>query len=156
MKRSLIVAAFALLALAPVISAQEYSASHRQAVVELLDLMQTKENLIESMDLTINAMIKQTPQLAEVEDVIRTFMGTYLSWDTLGEHFIRFYLEAFTEQELMDMAAFYRTETGRKAARLTPALMNKGMMLGQEAVQQHLPELQKMIEERMQQGDGME
>ncbi len=156
MKSMLLAAIFALLAVSPVLTAQEISASHLKTAAELLEAMQLKESTLESIDVSIEAMIRQMPQLAEVKDVIRTFMRKYLTWETLSEHYSRFYAEAFTEQELREITAFYRTETGRKAARLTPTLLNKGMMLGQELVQEHMPELQQLIQENMQPGDDLE
>lgn len=43
------------------------------------------------------------------------------------------YLDAFTAEELSEIAAFYRTEAGQALLRQTPQLMAAGTALGQQA-----------------------
>ena len=56
------------------------------------------------------------------------------------------YTQAYTEAELKELTAFYLTKTGQKSLAVTPELMAKGSMIGQQRVQQNLPELRRMIE----------
>jgi hypothetical protein len=132
------------------VAAQSLTDTHLQAAEELLMEMNAEQMLAESINVMIDAQLQQTPELAQFEDVMRAFLEKYMSWQCLKEHMVRLYAEAFTEQELREIVAFYRSETGRKAIELTPVLMSKGMALGQQAAQDHVPELEQMILERMQ------
>lgn len=132
------------------VAAQNLTDTHLQAAEELLIEMDMEKTLAESINVVLDAQLQQTPELAQFEDVMRAFLQKYMSWQCLKEHMVQLYAEAFTEQELREIVAFYRTETGRKVIELTPVLMRKGMALGQQAVQEHMPELEQMILERMQ------
>lgn len=132
------------------VAAQGLTDTHLQAAEELLTEMNAEQMLTESINVMLDAQLQQTPELAQFEDVMRAFLEKYMGWQCLKEHMVRLYAEAFTEQELREIVAFYRSETGRKAIELTPVLMSEGMALGQQAVQDHLSELEQMILERMQ------
>ena len=66
-------------------------------------------------------------------------------WVSTGER-----RSEFAEAELRDMIAFYKTPTGQKAIAKLPALMAKGAQIGQQRIQEHLPELQEAIKKRIQ------
>ncbi len=58
------------------------------------------------------------------------------------------YTQSFTEQELNELTAFYKSPTGQKALSTMPTLMVKTIHAGQQNIKEHLPELQKEIEKR--------
>ena len=55
----------------------------------------------------------------------------------------------FTEEELREMAAFYRSTTGQKLARATPQLTRLGAELGERTLRAHAAELDEMIARRV-------
>jgi hypothetical protein len=132
------------------LAAGQITDSHRQAAEELLVAMGMERTLEDSINSTLSMQLQQMPQLAQYEDVMRAFLYKYMSWEYLKEHIVQLYAEEFTEAELREITAFYRTETGKKLIELTPVLMNKGMAIGQQAVEEHLPELQQMVLQKMQ------
>ena len=128
--------------------AQDAVDSHQQAAEELLRTMDTPKLLDQSVDAFIDGQIQAVPDLAMFEDIMKSFMRKYMSWDNMRPIYIDIYMEAFTETELREITAFYKTTTGKKAARLTPMLMQRGMEAGQQRVQEHLPELEQQIQAR--------
>ncbi len=127
------------------------SASHANSAIELFRVMHTKENYQKVMDVMLDAMMKSAPALEQHKDLVRDFLNQYLSWDSLQPDLVTMYVATFSQQELNDMAAFYSTPSGQKAIRVLPALMQQGAALGQHRVQEHLPELQEKIKNRLNQ-----
>ncbi len=129
--------------------AEAYTKSHIRAAEELLLVMEMPEMVSEMVDMVIESQFQQIPEMAQLEDVFRNFFAKHFSWERLRNHYIQIYVEAFTEQELREIIAFYQTETGKKLLRLGPELTSKSMILGQEIVIEHMPELEQMILEQL-------
>jgi hypothetical protein len=121
--------------------------AHYQAASELLELAHMDEVLSQTIDQMLDLQIQQNPELALYEKVMREFFAKYMSWDALKEDFIKIYMEEFTEAELKDMIAFYKTPTGQKAITKTPVLASRGAQLGQQRVQDNINELIQMIKD---------
>jgi hypothetical protein len=68
-----------------------------------------------------------------------------MSYEALKPQIASLYASEFSASELDAAAAFYRTAAGRKFMEKMPALTSRSMELGQQAVQEHLPELQDAI-----------
>jgi hypothetical protein len=121
--------------------------SHRAAAEELMQAANMEKLLQASVDVALNQQIKANPQLAPFKDVMHKFLSKHMSYAAIKDDLIAMYVAEFTEQELKEVTAFYKTPTGRKVLEKTPTLMQKGGELGAKRVQDNLPELQKMIEE---------
>lgn len=147
--KTFLLAAAALVVASAAPAAAQLPASHREAAMDLLVAMRVPETLQASMNAALQSQLQGNPQMRSLEPVLRDFLAKYITWDALKDQYADIYANAFSEDELREMAAFYRTETGQKLARLTPALLRQGIELGDRAVQQHLPELQQMIEQRL-------
>ena len=152
MKSSL--SAFALLLLLPFGSfgqdtAAVYTESHLAAAVEMLEASGARANMEASMDATIDAQLAQAPQLAQFEDIMREFFGKYMSWDQLADDMTRLQANAYTEEELRALTAFYQTPLGQKVRAVTPQLTAQGAAIGQRAVAEHMPEFQAALMARM-------
>lgn len=129
--------------------AEQLAASHAQAVEELLQAMDMSNLLDRSIDAMLQAQAEGNPQLKPLQGVMREFMSKYMSWESLKPGLVQLYGEAFTEPEVRELIAFYRTPLGQKMITRMPELMQKGMALGQKAVQEHLPELREAIAKAM-------
>ncbi len=134
--------------------AQDISESHLQASEELLVQMNMQEVMNQAIDDIIDAQLRQAPDLLPFEDILKSFMQKHMSWENLRDVYVQIYAEQFTESELREITAFYQTETGQKAVRLTPVLMQKGMMIGEQVVAENLPELEQLLDERMREMGG--
>lgn len=121
------------------------SPAHRAAALELLEAMRVSDALQLSIETVLQLQMQSNPELRAVESVMRDFFVRYMSWENLKDGYADIYSRAFTEPELREMTAFYRTPTGQKLARATPQLMREGSELGQRAVQEHMNELQEAV-----------
>lgn len=151
MRKTLVALALALAAAAAPALAQTSDPSPAQmdAAFALVDEMNMEVTIRESLDAMLRMQLEQNPQIRPYEQVMRDFFARYMSWEELRDDYARLYADSFTEAELREMAAFYRTPTGQKMARLTPSLMARAAKLGENAVQANLPELQRMLMDAM-------
>lgn len=132
-------------------AAQEHTPSHVAAAVELLQLMNVQASVDASIDAMLRLQMEQNPALAPFEQTMRDFFAKYMSWSALRDQYVDLYADAYTESELKEMAAFYRSPVGQKVARTTPELLTRSAKMGEETVQAHMSELQQMIMDRVQQ-----
>ncbi len=124
------------------------STTHEQAASELLELMGAKDQMMGGASAMIDAMATQSPGMEQYRDVMLEWSESVMKWEVFGPKMIKIYTDAFSEQELRDLIAFYETPTGRKATRMMPELMQKGMQVGITEAQLHMDRLQQMIMDR--------
>jgi len=107
--------------------------------------MEMNSRLDESIETILQIELSKNSTLQPFEEVMRTFFHKHMSGESLRGEFIEIYVETFTKKELIEINSFYETPTGGEILKETPALMTKGMKLGEQRVQENLPELQSMI-----------
>lgn len=125
------------------------SASHAKAAEDLFQTMKLDAVMAQTVDAVIKAQVAQSPEMRKVEPVIRDFFNKYMGWQALKPQMLTLYTQTFTEAELREITAFYRTPTGQKAVTVMPTLMQKGAAIGQKLVQDHIGELQANIQAKM-------
>jgi hypothetical protein len=138
----------ACLLLAPAARAEVASASHRAAAADLLRMMDIEKAMMVGVTTMADAQVAGNPTLAPYRDVILKWAGMFLTWDKVAPQLTELYAATFTESELRELTAFYKTPTGKKAMAEIPALMQKGAAIGTDLAKQHTPELERMIRER--------
>jgi len=121
------------------------SSSHRQAAEELLSVSGMKDSMDKMINNMLNMQVRRSPQMVPYKDVMLKFLRKYLSYDSIKGDFVNIYTEEFTEDELRQITAFYRTPVGKKTIQKMPALMKKGAQVGVSKVVAHMAELQSMI-----------
>lgn len=133
-----------LVALVPFVTSADET-SHRAAADEMFQAINMEKVIGQAIDASLKAQTQQNPALVPYEAQMRTFLTKYMSWATMKDQMTKIYTDAFTEQELKQLTAFYKTPLGQKAITKMPVLMAQGMALGQQRVQEHLPELQAAL-----------
>jgi uncharacterized protein len=133
------------LALCSPIEARADQTSHRAAAEALLSGMEMDKVMSQTIDQMLKLQIQQNPTIAPYEPQMRAFFAKYMSWASMKNDLVGFYVAEFSEDELKQMNAFYQTPVGKKAVQKMPILAAKGAELGQKRVQEHLPELQAAI-----------
>jgi uncharacterized protein len=128
--------------------------SHQQAVTELFQLMDLEKTMLGGATAMIDAQIKANPGVAPFRGVLLEWSGKYLTWDAMAPQLIKVYMEAFTEAELREMIAFYRTPTGKKALTKIPELFQKGAQIGAEIAKAHQAELAEMVRAKQKELDA--
>ena len=119
---------------------------HYKAAEELLLTMNMEQAIAESLEQMLALQLRNNPNLQPAEATLKVFFKKYMSWEALREDYIQIYMEEFTEKELKDMMSFFKTDTGKKMAAKQTTLMMKGAQLGQNKVQEHMSELQEMLQ----------
>ena len=120
--------------------------SHRQAVLELFEDIEMGAAFTTMFEQMIQKSLREDPRVAQYESVMREFFAKH-GWAELEPKFIPVYMEAFTEAEIKQLRAFYRSPVGKKSARMMPLLMQRGIEIGNEHVAQIMPEFRRMLAE---------
>jgi hypothetical protein len=69
-----------------------------------------------------------------------------LAWEKLEPVYLRLFQESFTEEEIIDLLAFYKTPTGQVVIEKMPLLMQKTMLSTQEAIAGVAPQMKRVQE----------
>jgi len=118
----------------------------RVEAARLLDVLKMQQAIDSMADATLDAQIRQQPQMAPYRGVMLGFFHKYMNYASLKDDMVRIYSEEFTATELREITAFYSTPTGRKTIERMPALVAKGAQMGAARVQAHMDELKQLID----------
>ncbi len=116
---------------------------------KMLDSLKMQPSLDKAIDVMLDAQLKQNPNIVPYKEVMLEFLGKYMSYEALRPDLIAMYSTEFTSSELVEIRKFYSTPAGQKYIERLPALISKSSELGGRSVQDHLPELEQMIEKEM-------
>ncbi len=119
--------------------------THRQAALELLDHNGSREVMTAMGEVALQAQLKANPVIAPYERQMREFLKRYNSYEALRDQLATLYMQKFTELQLRQMAAFYKTPTGELTAITQPQLVDEGAKLGSRVVMEHRQELVDML-----------
>ena len=122
--------------------------SHTLAIEEFFSAMNMKETSDKTIDQMLAMQVQQQPQLASYKDVMTAFLRKHVSYEALKDDMVKLYKAEFTEDEIREMTAFYRTPVGKKAVSKLPTLTASGAQLGMNRVQSNMGELQQAIAKR--------
>jgi uncharacterized protein len=150
-KTTLLIAVFSLTFTS--LHAQDTS-SHRAAVNDLLETVEFEKNMLETIENMLEMQIRQNPDLIAFRDVMSSFFIKHLTSDEVKERYVDIYLESFTEEEIVELNTFFKTDLGRKYYIESQNLSLKGMQIGEEVVQQNMGEFQMLMMERAQELEG--
>ena len=142
--RKTIALAAALLALAARPAAAQDRLRHELAL-QLLEAMHVPEQVQASLATAVATQVRLNPDLPGLQEGLHEFLGRYVTWAVLRDDYAEIYAGAFSEEELREMAEFYRTPTGQKLARAQPQLTLAAAQLGERLVRAHAAELQEIL-----------
>jgi hypothetical protein len=123
--------------------------AERKAANKLLDAIQFETVMNDSINASIQMMKQMDPVIGKHEVVVKKFFEKFMSVESLRQDMVEMYSEIFTADELEDIISFYMTETGQKALKNVPEVMQRSMQLAQKRVGQNMGELQKMLKEEL-------
>lgn len=160
MKLNLITLLASIFLLATNLKAQtttpDFKPSHLKAAEQLLLTMGTDKQFDDVGDKIANTTSTQRVPMeyrALYLKVMKVFVGKYVTWDQLKDRIEKLYAAEFTESELNQLTAFYNTPLGKKIVEKLPVFMQKGTLLGQQAVTDHRSELEQMLKDAFQNAD---
>lgn len=119
----------------------------KELAEDLLMTMNMPNILKQSINKELDAQIRQNNKLKKYRTVMQEFLYKHMSWEGLGDALIDMYAAEFTEAELRDLIAFYRTPTGRKSVEKMQLLTNRTAEIGAFRIQQNMGELEQLLRE---------
>lgn len=128
-------------------SAGETTTSHDQAVLEFLKVVGIERTMNASANAVVQGLIQVNPPLAPYREIIVQWANKHITWKAAAPEITKIYKDAFTELELRDVIAFYRTPSGQKVLLKLPEVMQQGAAVGAKLALAHTAELEKMLVE---------
>jgi hypothetical protein len=131
--------------------------AHTEAAMELVGLINTREVFTSAFKVGMNAQLEQVKkaglaqdQFKKVEAILLNFADTVFDDPDLARGLMEIYRSEFSEAELRDMIAFYKTSAGQKLLSKQNSLFNRGAEVGGAVANKHKPTLYKKIQEALQ------
>jgi hypothetical protein len=121
---------------------------------ELTTLLDMAGNASAAVDVMLDAMQSQNPQLSEVRGVLQRWTRKIFSSEEAATAFARVYAESFTEAELRDVVTFMRTPSGRRFAAAQGELARRGAEIGKRLAEENQGELMEMLQAEQQGSPG--
>lgn len=118
------------------------------AANELFKIMKLENQIVPTSAAMIESEIGRNAGMQAYRDVMLTWLRKYMTWDAMKPELIKLYTEAYTEAELKELAAFYKTPVGQKSLAKMPELMQKTAMIGGKLGQPHVDELKTLMAAR--------
>ena len=161
MKRSTVTIAILALLLAIPFDVPAGEPERIALAVRLFDAMDIKRRFDDSFAMmrhmqasTINQILKQeglsdndAVQAAAAQERMSAMLEKELSWDSIKDEYAAIYASTFTEKELRDLIAFYKSPAGRAMTLKSPDLIAKGMELVQQRVAAIGPKIRQIADE---------
>lgn len=121
---------------------------HRAAIEELFAAIGAERELTAGLEAEIRSAIAAQPAVADFEDLMLEHARRYISWPMVREELIRLYAATYSEEEARELAAFYRTPTGRKTLTVQGALADGVRRITRERLRPHAAELRDAVLQR--------
>ncbi len=83
----------------------------------------------------------------EFQSKMMKIIGDALSWDAMKPIYVKLYADAYTEDEIDGILAFYKSPAGQAMVSKTPQLMAQANRVAMQRMATVQPELQKLVNE---------
>ncbi len=127
----------------------------KESVIELFNLMQQNEmldktfsNIIEPLKNQIGKSGKDEATIQKSKAAIEKVMSVSkeIVKDILNNEMVAIYQKYFTEKDIKNMIAFYKTPTGKKFIQMTPDIQKEMMQI---MFEKYIPKLQETMKNEM-------
>jgi len=142
-------AAVALALGSPARAEDTAKAPQTRPALELFEAMGGTTTAAAGADAMIGAMAASQPELAQYQDAIRAWYTKVFAGDEFANEMAALLEATYTEQEMRELMAFYKTPVGRKSLQVLPTVARESALIGSRLAERHTDELQSMIEEAM-------
>jgi hypothetical protein len=135
------------------IFAHTYSQTKQESIKELFHLMKDDSTSTKMMEGMMPAFMGQkmnqemdSTAKAKAQEKMKVIMESVKKMITLiKDDKMKLYDKYFTQAEINDMIAFYKSPTGRKYVSTSPEITKEIMM---KVMKEYVPEMQKALKER--------
>jgi hypothetical protein len=119
-----------------------------KAATELMQVMHADKTLRDAISAAFDVQIQTNPAMAPYRSAMQQFANKYLTWDDLGPQLTTVYAQVFTESELKDLIAFYKSPIGQKLSSQQATLAAKSQAIGLAVVQAHQADLVALLRQQ--------
>jgi hypothetical protein len=102
------------------ISANTFAEDKNKLALEYLELTNTKQLFDITIENYVNHLSLRNPKLNKEE--LMLFFNSYMGWDVVRDPTIKIVSDKFTEKELKNINAFFKTDDGRSLANQSPKI----------------------------------
>lgn len=154
------VGSIAILMVSGVISVTAQESQRRALAEELLTVMKMQDAIEKSFEMAKQMIPAQMEKMAQeagdtnapadlqaLTGKMMDMIAEEFSWNKLKADYIALYAETFTEQELKDMVAFYKSPAGQAYINKQPELMKRSVELTQKLMMKVMPKIRAMTED---------
>lgn len=148
MKRKLLLVLFAAAA-----TCFADDASHRKVASDMIDLVNGPAALRTGIESALEPMVEElkthgAPEgaIRELKEAVTDWANKEIVWDEIKPKLVEIYVRDFTEDELKQLLAFYKTPVGAKALKIMPNLFAEGARIGQEYAESKQESLNARLE----------
>jgi hypothetical protein len=142
-------------------SARADEASKNRKLEEFFRISKTEEMITQNLAMSMNeaksallqqmAALKSSPDqnkvIEEFGNKVEKIMSNALAWESVKPFYIKLFSQAYTEAQVDDIIAFYRSPTGQAMVAKNPELMMKTGQIVQDRIMSAQPALQQAIKE---------
>ena len=129
----------------------------QQKIDELISVMNL-DSMVDSMYGQVEGMMKGMSDQMGVKPSeqaifdkyygdMTTVLKTEMSWAKMQPMMVNVYDKHFSEQEIADMLAFYKTDTGQKILEKMPVVMQESMQMSQSLMKDAMPKIQTLAQQ---------
>ena len=150
---NLVISAFAL--------AQSNEAPSNESLQEIIELAGSEKIFVETQDqmrtpfsMMMNGMVEKerlTEDKKAIMDKMQSKMADAMAeefnWETMKSLYFQVYKETFTQSEINELIAFYKSSTGKMFIEKMPAIMQKTTALTQQQIQPLIERFKQIAEE---------
>jgi hypothetical protein len=122
------------------------SPSHLAAARELVDVVRLVEVAAVGVNVSIDEQIRGNPAMEPYRTTMKEWGSALFATDEAKNAFAGLYASTFTEAELRQLVAFYRTPLGQKLAGSQTTLTVRGAEIGRSLAQAHQADLVARIQ----------
>jgi len=137
--------------------AQADQTAHLLAAEEMMEATQARAMIAPTLELVRDQIksqfnpesfpLEQRPMVAKSLNDMLTVFDEEFSWEVMKPVFAAAYVKNFSEKEIREVIAFYRTPTGQKLLAKTPLITQETTTFTQQALAKAMTKIKAIISE---------
>ena len=117
-------------------------------VTSIVDTMYSEiDQMLEGLASQLGITEEEQPIFDKYVAKIKNSVKDQISWERMKDPMIELYMKHYTDKEIHDILAFYKTDTGKSLIRKMPLIMQDSIQLSQGMFKATLPRIQELAEE---------
>lgn len=128
--------------------------SHQAAAEKLVSIISPKEIYVDNFNAIFESQVEQFRQMGindqSIDQILKasnTFANQVADDPELAARLILIYQEAYTEEELKELKAFYETPIGKKTLEVMPRITQQEAIISQQIAVKYQPQFQKAVQD---------